>query len=74
MGSSRLAVVADYPEEGWPSMDLAAEMLLSEAPRAGGPRAERVCPAFRRRLGRLPWLGRRRLAVNADRLLNRFLD
>jgi glycosyltransferase involved in cell wall biosynthesis len=68
-----VAVLCDYPEEGWPSMDLAAEMLLAEAARAGGPRAERICPPFRRRLGRLPWLGRRRLAGNADRLLNRFV-
>jgi glycosyltransferase involved in cell wall biosynthesis len=73
MGRARLAVLCDYPEEGWPSMDLAAEMLLTHAP-TGNPSAHRVCPPFRRRLGRLPWLGRRRLAFNADRLLNRFVD
>jgi glycosyltransferase involved in cell wall biosynthesis len=27
---TRLAVLSDFPEEGWPSMDLAAEMLLRE--------------------------------------------
>jgi glycosyltransferase involved in cell wall biosynthesis len=68
----KIAVVCDYPEEGWPSMDLAAEMLLAHAPPARQT-AQRVCPPFRRRLGRLPWLGRRRAAFNADRLLNRFV-
>jgi glycosyltransferase involved in cell wall biosynthesis len=70
----RLAVVCDYPEEGWPSMDLAAEMLLRELRWQRGPlQAERVCPAFRRRFGRLPWLAGR-AAANADRLLNRLWD
>jgi glycosyltransferase involved in cell wall biosynthesis len=69
--TTRLAVIPDYPEEGWPSMDLAAEMLLREA---SGVEAVRVCPPFRRRLMRLPWLGRKRVAYNADRLLNRHLD
>jgi glycosyltransferase involved in cell wall biosynthesis len=71
MGLPRLAILCDYPEEGWPSMDLVAEMLVREpAPLC----TQRVCPAFRRRLGRLPWLGDRHLARNADRLLNRFVD
>jgi glycosyltransferase involved in cell wall biosynthesis len=72
----RLAVVCDFPEEGWPSMDLAAEMLLRgvESGHREAVRAGRVCPPFRRRLGLLPGLGRTRLAVNADRLLNRFWD
>jgi glycosyltransferase involved in cell wall biosynthesis len=70
MGLTRLAILCDYPEEGWPSMDLVAEMLLREPAPLG---TQRVCPAFRRRLGRLPWLGRRHLARNADRLLNRFV-
>jgi glycosyltransferase involved in cell wall biosynthesis len=52
-------------------MDLVAEMLVREpAPLC----TQRVCPTFRRRFGRLPWLGRRHLARNADRLLNRFVD
>jgi glycosyltransferase involved in cell wall biosynthesis len=76
MGKPRLAVVCDYPEEGWPSMDLAAEMLLEEwhARHADQVAVMRVCPAFRRRVGRLPWLGRRPTAFNADRLLNRHWD
>ena len=65
----RLAVVCDFPEEGWASMDLVAEMLLAEiaAGRARGVRAARVCPRFRRRATAAPWLRRRRSAVNADR-------
>jgi glycosyltransferase involved in cell wall biosynthesis len=70
MGLPRLAILCDYPEEGWPSMDLVAEMLLREA---APLRTQRVCPAFRHCFGRLPLLGRRRLARNADRLLNRFV-
>jgi glycosyltransferase involved in cell wall biosynthesis len=70
----RLAVVADFPEEGWPSMDLAAEMLLRELPADDRVWARRVCPPFRHRLGLLPGLSRSRWAVNADRLLNRFWD
>jgi glycosyltransferase involved in cell wall biosynthesis len=71
----RLAVVCDYPEEAWPSMDLAAEMLLRELRWQHGPlHAERVCPPFRRRLSRLPWIGRRSSAFNADRLFNRLWD
>jgi glycosyltransferase involved in cell wall biosynthesis len=67
--SPRLAIVPDFLEEGWPSMDLVLEMLLR-----GVPSAVRMGPPFRRRLTRLPWLGRKRVAFNADRLLNRHLD
>src|SRR5262249_46580552 len=74
MGAARLAILADYPEEGWPSMDLFAEVLLRQGAAAGPLRVERVCPPFRRRFTRLPVLGRRGIAFNADRLLNRFCD
>jgi glycosyltransferase involved in cell wall biosynthesis len=67
----RLAVVCDFLEEGWASMDLAAEMLLRELPPG---RAAPVRPAFRRRAGRLPWLRNRPAAFNLDRLLNRLWD
>jgi glycosyltransferase involved in cell wall biosynthesis len=69
----RLAVLADFPEEGWTSMDLCAEMLLEHAPgvRGGVLTATRVCPPFRRHFGPL---GRaRRTVFNADRLLNRLV-
>jgi glycosyltransferase involved in cell wall biosynthesis len=68
-GSPRLAVIADYPEEGWPSMDLVAEMLLKHLAGSELVRAERVCPRFRRRLGWAGGAGR-----NFDRLANRLWD
>lgn len=75
MGTRRLAVVCDFVEEQWPSMDLVAEMLWAHL-RAEAPEvnATRICPRMPRRLRRLPFLGRRRLAVNADRLAARWID
>lgn len=76
MSRLRVAVVADYPEEGWPSMDLVAEMVLDHLARGhdGEVDAVRVCPPYRRRLGR-PGGGRlRRAARNVDRALNRHAD
>lgn len=66
-----VGVVADYAEEGWPSMDLAAELLDSalrhdapgHAPALLRPRMPR---AFRRLL-------RGRTGLNADRLMARHL-
>jgi glycosyltransferase involved in cell wall biosynthesis len=57
-------------------MDLAAEMLHRQVVmgHAAELRAERVCPPFQRRVGRLPFVGTRGAAVNADRLANRFWD
>jgi len=73
--SSHLAILTDFPEEGWRSMDLCGEMLLNHLPRHGpfGVEAARLCPPFRRLATRLPWVGRRHAALNADRLLNRFI-
>src|SRR4051794_2261639 len=72
----RLAVVCDPPEEGWPSMDVTGDMILRSL--AAGHAAEvapaRVCPAWRHRATRLPAVGRRGVARNADRLLSRFVD
>jgi glycosyltransferase involved in cell wall biosynthesis len=73
----RLAVICDLLEENWPSMDLAAEMLLQRLASAEAPVVEpvRVCPPFARRFTRLPMpSARRRTAFNADRLLNRLWD
>ena len=76
MNIQRLAVLADYPEEGWPSMDLVAEMLSEElrAKYARVFQAALICPAFKRRFSRVPGIGRMRLAFSADRLVNRFWD
>lgn len=68
-----LAILADYREEGWPSMDLAAEMLheqLSAWPER--VRASLHRPAFRRRAGAIPGIGRR--LGNVDRIVARLVD
>jgi glycosyltransferase involved in cell wall biosynthesis len=63
----RLAILADFPEEGWPSMDLAAEMLVNHLHGSPLVHATRVCAPFKRRLGGL--FGKR--GQNFDRLINR---
>jgi glycosyltransferase involved in cell wall biosynthesis len=70
-----LAVLTDYPEEGWQSMDLCGEMLVDHLSQAGplALQAARLCPPFRRFLSGLPVVGRRHAAFNADRVLNRFI-
>ncbi|MCI0684037.1 MAG: glycosyltransferase [Gemmataceae bacterium] len=72
----RLAVLCDYEEEGWPSMDLVAAMFLQQVRERHRDRFEaaEVCPPFRERAGRLPWLGQYPSAHNVDRLVNRFWD
>jgi len=73
---ARVAIVADFLEEQWPSMDLVADMLTSELEtlRPGGMRAAKLQPPMRWRFSRLPGLQNNRPAKNADRLLNRFRD
>jgi glycosyltransferase involved in cell wall biosynthesis len=72
----RLALLRDFAEEGWPSMDLCADMLARQLPQVRPCRLRLLeyAPAFRPRLQRLPWLGRRASARNGDRLLNRLWD
>jgi len=76
MSLPRLAVLCDYPEENWPSMDLCAEMLCRHlsADHSDSVRAARICPTYRKRASRVPWLGKHKAAQNLDRLLNRFWD
>ncbi|MBV8381298.1 MAG: glycosyltransferase [Planctomycetaceae bacterium] len=70
----RLAVLVDYAEEGWTSMDLCAEMFIRHLDGQGVVRPVRVSPAFRRRAQRLPVPRGRGALYNADRLINRFWD
>lgn len=67
----RLALLPDFAEENWPSMDLCADALLQWWPVPG--EVHDVRPRYFQSLSRLPLWGRRRLAHNADRLLNRLL-
>jgi glycosyltransferase involved in cell wall biosynthesis len=72
----RLALICDFLEERWPSMDLMGEMLYRSF-RAEHPAAievEQLRPVLRCRLSKIPGLGRSGFSWNADRLLNRFHD
>ncbi|SRR5579883_814141 len=72
----RLAILTDFAEERWPSMDLCGDMLLAHLPRDGPFTVEagRLRPPFRRLVTRLPSIGRRGAAFNIDRLFNRFIS
>lgn len=74
VGQLRLGVICDYLEEEWPSMDLCAQMLLKhlQSEHAESLQAVPVRPTFQKRFQRIPWLGEKRVALNGDRLLNRF--
>ena len=72
----RLAIIFDYLEEDWQSMELCAQMLLEhlQSEQAEFLQAVPVRPIFQKRFQRIPWLGKKRVALNGDRLLNRFWD
>ena len=72
----RLAVICDLLEENWPSMDLVAEMVVATLQRSEGfgVQASRVRPDMVRRFSGVRPFRNVRLAVNADRFLNRFWD
>jgi glycosyltransferase involved in cell wall biosynthesis len=74
MSLPRLAVICDYREENWPSMDLVAEMLLENLRRdhAEVIEATRLAPLMRRRFTRAS--SGNGLLFKADRLLGRFRD
>jgi glycosyltransferase involved in cell wall biosynthesis len=70
----RLAVVCDYAEEEWPSMNLVGDMLCAEleARHSAALGVTRIRPPFVRRFSRA---GRgAHMRFNADRVLNRFFD
>jgi glycosyltransferase involved in cell wall biosynthesis len=69
-----LAVVCDFREENWPSMDLVADMLLSqlEQNHVNEFAVTRICPPLRRRFSRID--SSAGTLFNADRFLSRFLD
>ncbi len=72
----RLALICDFLEEGWPSMDLMGDMLYRSfsAEHAAAIEVEQLRPVLRGRLSKIPGLGRSGFSRNADRLLNRFHD
>ena len=70
----RVGVVADLLEERWPSMDLVAEVLMSELGRPELPlvAAELLRPRFASRLGRV--LGGDQPSPTIDRVAHRYWD
>ena len=73
---TRIALVSDYLEDGWYSMDLVADMLLAHltAQSEKDCTATLIRPPLKRRFGALPKLGSRSVARKADQAWNRFLD
>jgi len=75
----RVAVIADFREEHWPSMDLVAEMLVEQLQCEYGNRVEvtKVCPTMNRRFTsgqRAKGEEESGRTFNADRFLNRYWD
>lgn len=72
----QVAVLCDFVEENWPSMDLVAEMLVDglASTHASEVNATRVCPPFLRRFSYPARVRSQKLLFNADRILNRFVD
>lgn len=69
----KVAVCADFAEEGWPSMDRVAGMLLEHlAAEQPGVVATSIAPPFRRRASGAG--GREGRAFTVDRALNRWWD
>jgi glycosyltransferase involved in cell wall biosynthesis len=69
----RVALLADYLEEGWPSMDLVAEMLLDRLSRehAATMDVTLIRPPLPRRLSRV---SNQKLAFGVDRMAGRLWD
>jgi glycosyltransferase involved in cell wall biosynthesis len=72
---TRIAVLCDFVEEGWLSMNLVGDMLARQLANEFGRQLHiaQLRPPLRRRLTRLPFV-KQQVAWNADRLMNRMLD
>lgn len=72
----RLAILCDFAEEGWHSMDLVAESLFTSLSVESPPRFEVELhrPVMRRLAGRFANGRASRIALNLDRLAGRFVD
>lgn len=68
--AARVAVLCDFAEEKWPSMDLVGEMLATHLDPDHFP-ARKMVPPFQQRFTRLASAGS---SFNADRVFNRFWD
>jgi glycosyltransferase involved in cell wall biosynthesis len=76
MNPLRVAIIADYLEEGWPSMDLVADMLFDRLQRehVATIAPSLIRPTMRRRAARLPGAGRTTWVRGVDRVANRLWD
>jgi len=74
MNRLRVAILCDFREENWPSMDLVADMLLDHLQHDHSDMivATRILPSFKRRFTNEGTARGKRF--NADRVLNRFCD
>ena len=70
----RVAIISDFEEERWRSMDLVSEMLVSHLSDSSSIRASRICPKFRGRATRFPIARTQNSFGMIDRLLNRYWD
>jgi glycosyltransferase involved in cell wall biosynthesis len=72
----KVALICDFLEECWPSMDLFGDMLFQcfSSEQASAIEAQQLRPALHYRFSKIPGFGRTGFFWNADRLLNRFHD
>jgi len=70
-----LAILPDFREEGWPSMDLVADKLFHDLPKhkESNWQVEMLCPGFVKSFSRVPVRTFQRLGFNGDRILNRYI-
>jgi glycosyltransferase involved in cell wall biosynthesis len=75
MDRLKVALIADYVEEGWASMDLVAEMLTARLTSLHRDVIDvtLIRPRFARPLTRFAALSRSKPAFNGERVLNRYL-
>jgi glycosyltransferase involved in cell wall biosynthesis len=73
MSALRVVLVADFPEEEWPSMDRVANELEAEVRRGHSTEVDltRVCPPFARRA---TGMAKSKRLFTVDRALNRWWD
>src|SRR5262245_27871772 len=76
MDPLKIALVCDFLEENWPSMDLVGDMLFEHLRlfHSGKIAAVQIRPRMRRHLQRIPLIAGSGFAWNVDRLINRLGD
>src|SRR5690348_17002824 len=72
----RVALVCDFVEEGWASMDLVADELFRNLQQAHFAEfsSEQQRTPMKRRFQRMTFLGQPSLLHNADRFVGRYVD